>query len=160
MQFFHQSTIVQPQQGILLNPQAGKDEAATPGVQCYDNATVLLSDDDEVQPDLCLRILPEYGGQSRNADVYIKGAPELIMEVTWSTRSLDLHVKRQHYERAGVVEYAVICLCPLQIQWFDLRSNRAFASDDDGAFRSVAASRIELRRTCILLWGRPTGSQT
>src|SRR4051812_20700667 len=35
-------------------------EANTPGVESGDKATVLLGDQGEPQPDLCLRILPEY----------------------------------------------------------------------------------------------------
>src|SRR5437762_267488 len=47
-------------------------QSHTPGVDAADNATVILGADDEPQPDLYLRILPEYGGQSRNtADDYI-----------------------------------------------------------------------------------------
>lgn len=38
----------------------------TPGLEAGDNATVILGDEDEVQPDLFLRILPRHGGQSRN----------------------------------------------------------------------------------------------
>ena len=33
----------------------------TPGTQVTDNTTTFLSDEEEVQPDLALRILPEYG---------------------------------------------------------------------------------------------------
>src|SRR5437868_4054674 len=37
----------------------------TPGVECSDNTTIILGGEGEPQPDLYLRILPEYGGQSR-----------------------------------------------------------------------------------------------
>ncbi len=36
--------------------------AFTPGVRCYDNATVRLDLDNEPQPDVQLRIEPEHGG--------------------------------------------------------------------------------------------------
>src|SRR5207302_559487 len=39
-------------------------EGSTPGVESGDNATVMLGEEGEPQPDLLLRILPEYGGQS------------------------------------------------------------------------------------------------
>src|SRR5437660_9969887 len=35
-------------------------ESATPGVECSDNTTIILGDKGEPQPDLFLRILPEY----------------------------------------------------------------------------------------------------
>src|SRR5262245_51716684 len=51
--------------------------SATPGVEGGDNATVLLGDDAEPQPDLYLRILSEYGGQSQvTGEDYIVGPPE------------------------------------------------------------------------------------
>ena len=60
----------------------------TPGVECSDNTTVILSEDDEPQPDLYLRLLPECGGQSRTtADDYVEGPPELIAEVAYSSAS-------------------------------------------------------------------------
>src|ERR1700733_68166 len=37
----------------------------TPGVKGTDNATVLLGEEGEPQPDLSLRILPEYGGRTK-----------------------------------------------------------------------------------------------
>src|SRR5436309_3358825 len=37
----------------------------TPGVEVLDNTTMILGEESEPQPDLALRILTEYGGQSR-----------------------------------------------------------------------------------------------
>src|SRR5688500_2917697 len=37
-------------------------DVGTPGVAAHDNATVILGEDDEVQPDGLLAILPEFGG--------------------------------------------------------------------------------------------------
>src|SRR5947209_2877577 len=80
----------------------------TPGVDAADNATVILSEDDEPQPDLYMRILPACGGQSRDTeDQYIDGAPELLAEIAHSSRAIDLHTKRQRYADAGVLEYIV-----------------------------------------------------
>src|SRR5438132_10641847 len=39
--------------------------SATPGIELLDNATTLLSGTSEPQPDLELRILSEFGGQSQ-----------------------------------------------------------------------------------------------
>ena len=55
---------------------------ATPGVRGGDNSSLILDLDNEPQPDALLRLLPEYGGQSRvGADGYLVGAPELIARV-------------------------------------------------------------------------------
>ena len=49
-------------------------EDATPGVETFDNATNILGEESEPQPDLCLLIAPDHGGQTREEDDYIVGA--------------------------------------------------------------------------------------
>jgi len=108
----------------------------TPGVETGDNTTVLLGDEGEPQPDLYLRILPEYGGQSNiTPDDYIEGAPELVAEIASSSRAIDLHGKRRDYARYGVREYLVLCLRERQLRWFDLSVDRELAPDPDGVIR-------------------------
>jgi Uma2 family endonuclease len=108
----------------------------TLGVECGDNATVLLGDEGVPQPDLYLRILPEYGGQSRTtSDDYVAGPPELIAEIAHSSRSIDLHAKRHDYARYGVLEYLVACLRERQLRWFDLRAGQELQPDTDGVLR-------------------------
>src|SRR3954453_2176792 len=48
----------------LVTPWLPLYRRATPGVQAASNASVLLDDLGEPQPDNLLRILPEFGGQS------------------------------------------------------------------------------------------------
>jgi Uma2 family endonuclease len=111
-------------------------EGNTPGVESGDNTTILLGEEAEPQPDLYLRILPEYGGQSRTTeDDYVKGAPELVAEVAESSRSLDLHGKRDDYTRYGVKEYLVVCLREQQLRWFDLSRDEELAADAEGVCR-------------------------
>jgi hypothetical protein len=111
-------------------------EINTPGVQSGDNTTILLGEKGEPQADLFLRILPEFGGQSRTTKKdYVKGAPELISEIAHSSRSIDLHTKREDYTRYGVLEYLVLCLKEKQLRWFDLRANKELFPDGDGIFR-------------------------
>jgi Uma2 family endonuclease len=117
---------------VALGAALGIYKAATPGVEVGNNVTVLLGYDAEPQPDLYLRILPEYGGQSRNSeDDYIDGAPELIAEIALSGRSIDLHAKRNDYLRNGVVEYLVVCVREGELRWFDLREDRELWPGDD-----------------------------
>ena len=79
--------------------------AATPRTQFADNTTVRLDTDNEPQPDALLRI---EGGQSQiDVDDYVRGAPELIVEIATSTASYDLQEKLQVYRRNGVQEYLV-----------------------------------------------------
>jgi Uma2 family endonuclease len=114
-------------------------ESATPGVESGDNTTIQLDDDSEPQPDLYLRILPEFGGQSRTTqDDYVSGAPELVAEIALSSHSIDLHAKHEDYARNGVREYLVICLREKQLRWFDLRKNMEGAPQVDGILRVIS----------------------
>lgn len=114
-------------------------EIATPGVEGGDNLTTILGDDSEPQPDACLYIRPEKGGQVRiNEEEYTEGAPELIVEVASSTESYDLHSKKRDYEKAGVREYVVVALRQRQVFWFLLQDRQyvPLTLGDDGIYRS------------------------
>lgn len=111
-------------------------EINTLGVESGDNATIQLDDENEPQPDLFLRILPEFGGQSRSTkDDYVKGPPELLTEIANSSRSIELHTKREEYARNGVLEYLVFSLTEKQLRWFDLRADKELKIDADGICR-------------------------
>jgi len=130
-------------------------QASTPGVQAGDKVTVILGKKDEVQPDLFLRVLPACKGQSRDKEskkdgLYVQGAPELTAEVAHTSKSIDLHLKKQRYARAGVLEYIVLCLKPAQLRWFDLRGNSELSADSDGVFRSIAFPGLWIGSTHLL----------
>jgi hypothetical protein len=111
--------------------------AATPGVEVLDNATTILGEESEPQPDLELRILSQYGGQSREThEDYVEGPPELMAEISHSTRAIDMHQKRDDYERAGVLEYVVLCLEEQELYWWHFPSGRAIKPDRQGISRS------------------------
>lgn len=96
--------------------------AATPGVEGSDNATLRLDFENEPQPDGLLRLLPEYGGNSKvGEDGYLEGAPELIVEVAASSASYDLNQKKRVYARSGVAEYIVFIAHEQRVIWFILR---------------------------------------
>ena len=112
-------------------------EGHTPGVETGDNGTQILGEEDEPQADLYLRILPEYGGQSQTTEEdYVGGAPELNAEISHSTRSLDLHGKKDRYAQAGVREYLVVSLREALVRWFDLQAGEEFQADAAGVLRS------------------------
>ena len=110
----------------------GTYRMATPGVRALNNVTIILGEECELQPDACLLVSAERGGKVREADGYLYGPPELIVEVASSSESYDLHSKKRDYERAGVREYAVVVLRQQQVQWFVLR---------DGQLRSAGSRR-------------------
>ncbi|HVS36285.1 MAG TPA: Uma2 family endonuclease [Gemmataceae bacterium] len=112
-------------------------EAGTPGIEASDNATTILGEESEPQPDLALRILPECGGQSGvNEDEYYIGPPELVAEIAHSSRAIDMNQKREDYERAGVLEYIVLCVEEHQLHWFHFPSRRMIRPDRQGIARS------------------------
>jgi Uma2 family endonuclease len=104
---------------------------ATPGTETLDNATAILGDFSEPQPDAALIIDPACGGQTGlTEDGYVTSPPELIVEVASSSASIDLHAKRHDYEQAGVLEYVVILLRQRAVRWFVLQ---------EGAYQEVSA---------------------
>lgn len=119
-----------------LSTILGLYKGSTPGVGGGPNATVILGESGEPQPDHHLRILPEYGGRTSKQGKYLAGGPELIAEVAFSSVSIDLHKKKSDYRRAGVCEYLVVCLEDEVVRWFDLTQDRELTIDPDGILRS------------------------
>ena len=102
---------------------------STPGCGARTEATWLISNDAVPQPDLALKILPEHGGQSRVEGKYAAGAPELIVEVGYSSSARDAGAKLRLYERSGVREYITVRPVKELLIWRELR---------DGKFRELA----------------------
>lgn len=126
---------------------------ATPGTDGFDNATAILGEESEPQPDGYLIISPEKGGQTRiNEDEYLEGAPELIAEVASSTEYLDLHAKRDDYERAGVREYIVAALRQNRVVWFISRNGQFedLPLGSDGIYRSEVFPGLWLDPAALL----------
>ncbi len=126
--------------------------ASTPGCQAGGNATWLMGDEDAPQPDSDLRILPEYGGQSRMEGEYSAGAPELLTEVCLSRTSYDLNQKYDLYEKAGVQEYIAVLLREREVRWHRLVSGKfqVMPADKDGILRSVVFPGLWLDPAALL----------
>ncbi len=119
----------------------GTYRAHTPGVFAGDNTSVRIDDESMPQPDLCLLINPARGGQATvSEDDYIEGGPELVVEVSSSTVSIDLHTKLRVYRRNNVREYVVWRVIDGTIDWFVLRDGEyvRLSTDPDGIYRSEA----------------------
>jgi Uma2 family endonuclease len=95
--------------------------ARHPGVQSGGSATIYLDPTSEVQPDAFMFRLDAGGaGPALTADGYIEGAPQLVVEVSASSASYDLHDKKEMYRRAGVGEYLVWRVLDNAFDWFRL----------------------------------------
>jgi Uma2 family endonuclease len=137
---------------IRLSTVWGVYWSQTPGVACGDNGTVLLDLDNEPQPDIFMRILPQYGGQSGDRGDYVEGAPELIAEVAASSASYDLHDKLRAYRRNGVREYIVWRVWDGEIDWFVLReaTYERLAPTAEGVYRSEIFPGLWLDAAALL----------
>lgn len=117
----------------------GVYRAQTPGVGFALNATVRLDDDNEPQPDAQLRI--EREGQTHiDSDGYVAGGPELAVEISASTKSIDRTAKLRVYQSHGVREYVVWRTEDGALDWFVLRGDRyePLPAGPDGVVRSEA----------------------
>lgn len=94
----------------------GTYKAFTPGVVLGIEPTVRLDPDNEPQPDAVLMIPGRQA--SIDADDYISGAPELVVEIAASSAAIDLHDKKRAYRRNGVREYIVWRTLEGQLDWF------------------------------------------
>ena len=125
---------------------------ATPGTRVGDNATAILGDFSEPQPDAALIIDPACGGQTGLSDGYATGPPELIVEVASSSESIDLHAKRRDYEQAGVLEYVVVLLRQRAVRWFALQEGvyQEVEAGESGIFTSTIFPGLWLQAPALL----------
>lgn len=131
-------------------------ENETPGIELLDNPTIILGPESEPQPDIMLRILPECGGRTHLSAGYVAGAPEFVAEIASSSRAIDLHQKRQDYQRAGIQEYLVISLREPQLSWFHFPSRRQIRPDGEGVYRSHVFPGLWIHgRSLLALKRRP-----
>lgn len=115
-------------------------KSLTPGVRSGDNNTIRFDECNEPQSDISLLIPASAGGQSTiSEDDYVTGPPELVFEVTSSTRSLDLGAKKVLYAEFGVREYVVWRVQDEVIDWFLLENGKYVSRDPDpdDIFRST-----------------------
>lgn len=137
----------------LLMTWAGVYCASTPDVQFADNATVRLDLDNELQPDLLLRLDSAMGSTSViSADDYIEGPPELVVEIAASSVSYALHDKLNVYRRSGVQEYLVWRVYDRQLDWWKLQDGVyvPLAMDEAGIIRSTIFPGLWLSQSALL----------
>jgi len=115
-------------------------KSLTRGVRSGDNSTIRFDEWNEPQSDISLLIPARAGGQSTiSEDDYVTGPPELVFEVTASSRSLDLGAKKGVYAEFGVKEYLVWRVQDEVIDWFKLQEGQYVSRDPDpdDIFRST-----------------------
>lgn len=125
--------------------------AATPGCESGNNATWLMGDD-APQPDLCLYVLPEFGGRVGMRGDLLEGAPEFLAEICLTSTSYDLHQKLELYQEAGVQEYLAVLVRRREVRWHRLIKG-SFEREPvpaDGVHRSRLFPGLWLDTTALL----------
>jgi Uma2 family endonuclease len=128
-------------------------KAYTPCVRMADNATARLDENNEPQPDGMLLLDPVCGGRSSvSSDDYVEGTPELVVEVSASSASFDLHTKKTVYLRNDVREYLVWRVLDRQIDWFAAREAafELLMPDALGILRSEVFSGLWLDAAALI----------
>ena len=112
---------------------------STPGLRGSNNITCKFDKNNIPQPDMSLRILPEYGGQTGVDGRFITGAPELIIEVAVTSLNLDMGEKLKLYQIAGVKEYIVAEVESQELHWHRLHKKKyqRIEPGEDGILRSI-----------------------
>jgi Uma2 family endonuclease len=102
--------------------------AGLDGIRALPPASVFLDDANEPEPDaMLIRTTPGW----LSDDGYVAKAPELLVEISGSSRSRDANQKRRAYERNGVHEYIVWRTLDGAIDWFVLRDGVYAARQPD-----------------------------
>ena len=125
--------------------------AVSPGVQLGDNCTVFLDGGNEVQPDAVLWRDGDSSIHLTDED-YLEGAPRLVIEVSASSASYDLHEKKEAYRRNGVPEYVVWRVLDQAVDWFELGDGDYVRRepDADGIIESIQFAGLRLHVQSLL----------
>jgi hypothetical protein len=125
----------------------------TPGLKPGLNVTVILDDGNEPQPDACLMLPVEAGGQTRRGPGdFLHGCPELIAEGARRSKSHDLGAKMAVYLRHGVREYLVWRTADRALDWFSARGGALDRREPDerGVLRSEVFPGLWLNVPALL----------
>ncbi len=133
----------------------GLYQALCPGTKIGIEPTVRLDEQNEPQPDGVL--FRQKGNVQIDADGYLVGAPELVVEIAASTASYDLYEKKRVYERHGVKEYVVWRTFDGEIDWFVLEQGGyvTLLPDDQGIIRSQEFRGLWLNSRALLAGNMP-----
>jgi Uma2 family endonuclease len=108
----------------------GAYEARREDLEALLETTVRLGDED-LQPDALVRYLD--GASTVGNDDCIEGPPELVAEVSASSVSYDLNLKKDLYRRSGVAEYLVWQVYEGMIDWWKLEAGAYVPIEPDSA---------------------------
>ena len=110
----------------------------TPLVKMSITPSVRMDQRNQPEPDMTLRITSANLQRSVREGNLLRGAPELVVEVSITSAAHDRGAKRDLYERMGVQEYLIYRPEEQLLEWFHLRdgSYQPLTADSNGIFRS------------------------
>ena len=87
-----------------------------------------------------------------DAEGYLRGAPELVVEIAVTSAAIDLHEKREVYRRKGVTEYLVWQVLDEAITWWGLTGGRfePFEPSDAEVLESRIFPGLRLNKPALL----------
>lgn len=129
----------------------GTYKASRPNLKIGIEPTLRLDNDNEPQPDIVM-FRADSGRTSMSEEGYLVGAPELVVEISASTTSYDLHGKKKAYERNGIKEYIVWRTFDQEIDWFvwEAGQYQRLVADSQGIFRSQEFAGLVLDVPALL----------
>ncbi|MFT3882668.1 MAG: Uma2 family endonuclease [Gemmatales bacterium] len=141
------------EQDNRINTWIGNYSMFTPGVKAATNGSFRIDDWNEPQPDAVLFLPKKSGGHAEvDEEGFLTGIPELIIEVSNSSKSIDLNAKKKVYREHGVKEYIVWRVLDDMIEWF-VHQNDSYhplEADAEGVLRSQAFPGLWLNVPAML----------
>jgi Uma2 family endonuclease len=125
---------------------------SVPGLDGGISSSISLDNDNEPQPDGYLFLPPGMSKAVVTPEGYLEGPPELVIEISASTTSIDLNLKFQAYRRNGIREYLVWRVRDKQIDWFALQGGEyvRLPVDSEGILRSQVFPGLWLDTPALL----------
>jgi Uma2 family endonuclease len=125
---------------------------SVPGLDGGISSSIGLDNDNEPQPDGYLFLPPGMSKAVVTPEGYLEGPPELVIEISASTTSIDLNLKFQAYRRNGVREYLVWPVRDKQIDWFSLEDGQyvRLPANPEGIVRSQVFPGLWLDTSALI----------
>jgi Uma2 family endonuclease len=140
-----------------LGGYIGKYAFSSPRLCGAINASLILDDRNELQPDICVTVDAQWGGRTRLIDGFLHGGPEFVAEIAENSANRELHDKMEVYGRHRVQEYVVWRVYEQEIDWFVLRDGSYVRQHAmDGVYRSIVLPGLWLHAQAMIEEDHPT----
>jgi Uma2 family endonuclease len=124
-------------------------ELATPTVDGLLNVTLIVSPTCEVQPNLVLRLEPEFGGKSLVVNDFLSGGAELLIEIADKPSPVNVSLKPKEFSRSGIGEYLFLGVRDQDARHFSAKSGWEATRMREGTWKSVALPGLWLNLTAV-----------